>query len=142
LWHQEQHFLGSPGHHRDHHDGQSHATGKGREMSLGEHNEAISNQPNHNGRHSVQNISGKTYKGPKSIASVFCEVDASPNSERNTNQACHAKNQSRANDRVGHSTANLSYGFGGVREESPVDRSRALNKQVGKNRDQRSNDNG
>ena len=103
-------------------------------MSLSEDHKAVRDQADHNGWHSVQDVCSKSDYGPKPIPTIFGEVDASSNSERNAHQTAHAKDQGRADDRVRHPTANLSHWLGCVRQESPIDGSRSLNNKVGKDR--------
>ena len=71
----------------------------------------------HDRRHTVQHVGGKSHQVAKAIASIFRQVDARADAQRHTDEAGHREDDSGANDGIGHAAARLARRFRRLREK-------------------------
>src|ERR1700729_286086 len=87
---------------------ESYTASEGREVSS-LHQKRKDGDAHDNRRNTVQDIGSKAYRSGKGFAAAkFCQIDTGGNADRDTHQAGESKDNSGANDCVGHPTTLLA----------------------------------
>ena len=122
----------------NHHDGQRHAAGQRREMSLGEHHQTVRHDSDDDRRHAVQHVGGEANQVAEArAAAVFREINSGADSQRNSDHAGDQQNVNRSGDGVRHAAAGFTRRLRNLGQERPVDRTNSLVDQVSEDRAQR-----
>ncbi len=132
-----QHLLRGARNGRNHHDSQRHSARQRREVFLGENDDSVSHNADHDRRHAVQNVGGEADDIAETVAAVLREVDTRTHAHRHSQNAGQGENKSRAHDGIGHSPARFAHRLRSLGEEGPVDRPDAAIDKVGEYRKQR-----
>ena len=108
---------------------------------LRHHDQGVNGDAHDDRRHTVEHVGGEAdHVGQTLVAAELRDVDAAGNADGHAHETGDGQQDARSEDGIGHPAANLTHRFRYLGKESEIERTGALEEEIGEDGNQRRHD--